>query len=339
MFAHNEERNISHTLQELSRQTLLTDERLETTALYVLANGCNDQTAQIATVAIDEHLGRLADNGLAGVVDLAASGKSRTWNHFVHELLPSSVEYIFFIDADLEFPDATTLANMLDFLHACPDIDVATSRAMKTIELRRTFNPVDWLSREGSRLTQSRAQHAIAGSLYCMRASLAKKIELPIGMLGEDGFVRIAASTTGFREPPNDNRIQRVQGARHVFHPCRGVLEYLRHERRLVLGTLQNKAVWDWIRQHDGSVNPQELIRRKNKTVENWTLPILEKRVEQLGLSGMLRMAWDRATSLVRAQRGINRVAMLPIALARFVFSSLAGWMALRAVRERRVSW
>ena len=338
VFAHNEERNISGTLRAMSRQTLLspTDNGV---SLLVLANGCRDGTCEAASEALRELMPAAAENGLAGVVDIPEPGKSRTWNTFVHELVPASAEYIVFTDADISFPDTSTLMDLIEFLRANSSVEVATSRPTKTIEIEKVSNPLDWLSRHVSRLTQSKAQHAIAGSLYCMRASLAKRIVLPNGMLVEDGFIRIAVSTNSFTMPPNDDRIQRVPGARHVFHPCRGVLAYLRHERRIVLGTLQNFAVWDWIREHSKGCVPSELVSRMNASEPEWTIPLLKARASRLGRRGMVLMAWEVGIGQLRRQRGARKVLMMPVAAARIVFSSVGGFMALRAVRTGGIAW
>jgi hypothetical protein len=84
--------------------------------VFVLANGCHDATVRVAREAVAKL--PVASGGRMAVLDLPFSGKSRTWNYFVHELCVGEADYICCVDGDIRVPSPGTLGLMLQRLEA-----------------------------------------------------------------------------------------------------------------------------------------------------------------------------------------------------------------------------
>ncbi len=338
VFAHNEERSIARVVEAIAKQDAwhaLVSRGLRA-ELLVLANGCRDSTAARAAEAAAAH----QTAGLAiRVLDLAEPGKSRTWNRFVHESSARDAEFLIFCDGDIELPDPGTFRSLLEFLESHPDVMVSTSRPTKDLELRRPRGPMESLSRSVATLSQGVARHAIAGSLYCARRRLVDTVEMPIGLLGEDGFMRLASATLGFAAEPVDARIERVPGARHVFKPCATAREYLNHERRLVMGTVQNFAVWNWIRSLPPSESVQLEIRRRNQAEPGWSLDLMRSDFRRLGRRRLLRKVVDARAEEWSMHRWGKRALLLPAVCAKTALGCLATLRAYNQAASGNIRW
>src|SRR3954468_15771515 len=118
IFAHNEEQNIGATLESLFRQSVLKPAsaklRITFVEIICLPNGCTDRTAEIAAES-----GRLLPPFVIyRVVDIPQSGKSRTWNLFVHELSDPAADFLILLDADIIFESDDVLEQLLLRLEA-----------------------------------------------------------------------------------------------------------------------------------------------------------------------------------------------------------------------------
>ena len=304
--------------------------------VVVLANGCRDGTAARASEAARD----VRTPGVTvRVFDLTAPGKSRTWNAFVHRHSDPAAGLLFFCDGDIVLPDRGTLRVMAEFMARESRAMVGTSRPTKDLELREPRGLLEVLSRSVARLSQGVARHAIAGSLYCARRELAGRVEMPVGLLGEDGYMRLAASTMGFREAPDDFRVERVPGAMHVFSPCKTAREYLDHERRLVMGTVQNFAVWDWIRSLPPGSDAAEGVRSRNEAEDGWSVALMRRSFEQTGWRALVRRVLARRLTEWRMQRWRSRLVLLPAVLAKAGLGCAATVLAYRQAISGNVRW
>lgn len=85
VFAHNEEASIIPCLQSLGGIAL---------DIFVLANGCTDNTVDIVKAYSHAHPN-------VTLIEIAAGDKSNAWNLFVHEYALKHSDVYFFIDGDV----------------------------------------------------------------------------------------------------------------------------------------------------------------------------------------------------------------------------------------------
>ncbi len=200
IFAHNEETRIGAMMSSLAQQTIFTNSRLST-RLLVLANGCQDETCDMARSAAQ----KFPDPGIVEVYDLNQGGKSRTWNTFVHKLSRSEANILVFLDADIELPQHDVIATLIEFLNQRPDVAATSSLALKDIEYFPTkLGLIEKMICAGARTSGHNSRTAISGSLSAVRAARARMIKLPIGLAVEDGFIRHAIITQLFSEPEDE---------------------------------------------------------------------------------------------------------------------------------------
>ena len=92
---------------------------------------------------------------------------------------------------------------------------------------------------------------AIAGALYCVRYGILTKIWMPIGLPGEDGFLRAMILTENFTRDENLELIAFADGARHIFESERNIGGVFRHNIRLAIGTAINVLLFKHIRSSE----------------------------------------------------------------------------------------
>jgi len=96
MFAHNEEKNIGRSVESVLDSA---DEYLN--KLYVIANGCNDNTCnEVQKIQLSRSSEQLA------LVELELGDKCNAWNHYVHDIADESAIH-FFVDADVQFVEGS----------------------------------------------------------------------------------------------------------------------------------------------------------------------------------------------------------------------------------------
>jgi glycosyltransferase involved in cell wall biosynthesis len=239
IFAYNEEAGIGRLLEDLARQDLCARPGIDLRVL-VLANGCRD-----ATVA------RAAAAGLAGrlrvdITDDPEGGKSRTWNRFVHRESRPDAEILVFMDGDIELPEPGTLGAVIDLLAARPELTGASSWPVKDIDYRpQKLGLVERLiSMGGGTLDGEGVRHAICGQFYALRGAWARGLHLPVGLPVEDGFLGAMVGTDLWSEGPRPKRMDRPDGARHLYESERRMGSLLRHQTRIVIGSAINSAIF-----------------------------------------------------------------------------------------------
>ena len=172
IFAHQEERRIGLCLASLPL------DRADT-VFHVLVNGSSDHTAARA---------REAAGGRAHVIvhDLAAGGKARTWNHFVHHLLGGGEDAVIFMDGDAEIK-AGSIDALASDLAAQPEANAAAGM------------PMNGRSAQSYR-QRLREERGLFGDLYALSgrfvaAIRSTRLRLPEDMIGDDGLVAAWAHT------------------------------------------------------------------------------------------------------------------------------------------------
>jgi hypothetical protein len=266
VFAHNEQGRIAAVLADLAQQDLFGRPDVSV-RMFVLANGCTDATVPAAQAAVRAMPAGLAE--CVSVLDLPFKGKSRTWNHFVHELCAGRADCICCVDADIRVPARENLGRMLDRL-ASTGAWVVNSRPRKDIELEpAALTLVERMIVLASG-TASDYRSAISGSLYLVRASALEGVFMPIGLPVEDGFLRAMVLTRLLTEGEHLERIHGEPGIWHVYESLRTVPALLRHQTRLVIGGAINTAVFDHLCADAADFPQRSALLRGAAQDERW---------------------------------------------------------------------
>jgi len=312
IFAHNEERQLRGTLDSLAKQDLLTEAAQlgVNIEISIVANGCTDRTASIAKDACAQIFAEYP-NLSTRVVSLEMAGKSNAWNEYVHRIAPPEADYLCFMDADIAFVGEDSLRLMLKTLQQTPAAHACVDTILKDLVFSRSKNTLQTLSVAISELSRAGAPK-LAGSLYILRAQVARRLWLPTGLLVEDGFLKALITTDSLTKPENCARIVRAHGAAHTFKAEHRFLRIFQHEKRMATGTAQNILLFGFLRKQiasGGGQDASELIRLLNETDPTW--------LRSLTLDGVKTLGWR----------------MLPLELLRLPFQQLQALPARRRTR------
>ena len=171
IFAHQEERRIGPCLASLPL------DRADT-VYHVLVNGSTDATAARAR---DMTAGRAN----VRVHDIAQGGKSRTWNHLIHDLLDETDEAIILLDGDAQIAPGS-----IDALVHAVGSDGINAAAGMPLNGRMVAHYRHLLSTDGG----------LFGDLYALSGHFvnrirARALRLPDDLIGDDGLVAAWAHT------------------------------------------------------------------------------------------------------------------------------------------------
>jgi glycosyltransferase involved in cell wall biosynthesis len=172
IFAHQEERRIGLCLASLPLDR-------PNTLIHVLVNGTSDRTVSRAQAAA---------GGRPNVIvhDIAAGGKARTWNHFVHDLLTGEEDTVIFMDGDAEIAPGSFDALVAD-LAAAPQANAVAGMPVNG-------RLADFYRRN------LKIEGGLFGDLYALSgrfvsAIRARGLRLPDDLIGDDGLVGAWAHT------------------------------------------------------------------------------------------------------------------------------------------------
>lgn len=251
VFAHNEAEGIGHMVARLAAQDILRAGDMAVRVL-ILANGCKDATVAVAQAT--------ARPGIT-VVDLAEGGKSRTWNRFVQTISRPEADVLVFCDADIEFSDTGALQRLVRGLLGRPELWVMNSQPIKDIVARpEALSAQDRLIAAASGGLDD-WKTAICGQLYAMPAEKARRFRLPIGLPVEDGFLRAMVLTDALTGPEDFSRIDGAEGVSHTYASERRVLDLIRHQTRIVIGSAINLSCFNVLRKIPSASRHAELKR------------------------------------------------------------------------------
>lgn len=271
VLAKDEGKSIGHCLRQLAAQSLIRN-RIEVVEIHVVANGTTDDTVAVAQGCAGLFVGSRAK---LQVHDIHPGGKSRAWNRTVHEFASPDVDTFIFLDADVTFTGESVLDDMLSRLSRDMHLAAYSSFPLKDVATKSKKTPLDRFSL----FVSGRTRHleVINGQLYVARASALRDLWLPDQIPGEDGFLNGMLCTRGFTQPADLSLVSAMSEPTHYFHSHRP-LEFVSHERRMIVGTIINRWIFEhlWSLKLTSPAGP--LIRDWNERDPAWIDRLINQR-------------------------------------------------------------
>lgn len=272
MLAHNEERVIEQTLTSLFNQSIFrksTQDELGISSLQIVCipNGCSDETEAVVSQFFDQHQSD-ADCLALELKPSRAAGKARAWNAFVHEFSSPDAKYLVLVDADILFASETVIEKLVRCLETDPVAIVATDYPVKAVKMKEKLSMKDRFSLSSS--AQAIQDGTITGQLYCSRSSELRKIWMPLAIPVEDGFLAAMIKTNGFTEPPRSDVIVRVPDAVHYYDSHETLIGFLRHERRIIVGSVINAWLFERFWKANFKEHAGKFVREENERNPAW---------------------------------------------------------------------
>ena len=267
ILAYQEEATIASVIADVAAQSVLADPRVDI-RICVAANGCTDATVAHARAAAAELPAAVAER--ICVLDLAQSGKSRTLNALIHIHLRREAEILVFMDGDIRLVRSDTIARIVSGLAENPQLRIFTGRPVKDIaHFAIKTGPVGRLIAAGAeQLTDFRK--SLAGGLYGIRASAARRIHLPIGLPVEDGFIRAMVVTDFLTELDHPDRIDGDPEVFFIYESIRTIPALVRHQTRLVVGSAINAMLYARISRLAPTAEAAEALLREAAADDHW---------------------------------------------------------------------
>lgn len=270
IFAHQEERRIAMCLSSL---------RLDRadTVFHILVNGTTDDTVTRARAAV-------AGRPNIVIHDISEGGKSRTWNHFIHDILTGREDAVILMDGDAQILPGSFDA-LIGALSDNPGANAAAG-----------------MPHNGRNAAAYRAEMiengGLFGDLYALAGGFvaairARGLRLPDDLIGDDGLVASwAYNDLGIDGDFRQSRVVACQGAGFLAEqvsPIRPATWRMQYRRMINYSVryFQNRIIAD-IMTREG---PTGLPRRLALLYDEW-LPRLRPRP---GITGHFdRKALDR---------------------------------------------
>jgi glycosyltransferase involved in cell wall biosynthesis len=342
IIAWNEEDSIGACLESVFRQSLFSKlhEQKLTCEIICLANGCTDDTANVAQRGFDAHARDhpFKNSFTCRLVNLAERGKLNAWNVFVHQLSAPQAQVLCLMDADILIHHPDTLWNMLAVLRQHPQAVIAVDQPLKDISFKTKPSVLERMSLATSSMTQA-GTAKVTGQLYCIRATAARNIFLPKDLAAcEDGFIKTVISTDFLTRPASAARIMQAADASHVFEAYSSLGDILKNQKRQMIGqTIVHVLVDKYLQHLNLSQRPHlgELIADAERTDPTWLKRLIQEHVR------MTHHCWQLFPGILRSRfrplarmRGIRRAFYLPVALIGFFVTLISCWRAFRALKE-----
>jgi glycosyltransferase involved in cell wall biosynthesis len=285
VLAYNEADSIATTLCSLFEQSIFQSATsgMEIEVI-VVPNGCTDQTAEISRQELGKLVATTANRAVSvQVCQVQEAGKPNAWNLYVHQFSKPSVDYLFLMDADIQFLEPTTLSSMIETLEQNAQAWVSVDKLVKDVALKPNKNLMEKLSVAVSGVSGAKSVW-ICGQLYCGRAEVLRKIWMPKGVLVEDGFLWTMIVTDRFTSPEVLDRVVRADAASHVFEAYTQISSLLSHEVRQVVGNTINDTVYADLRSsHNSHKDAGATIALRNQEDPLWLDKLLATRIRHSG--------------------------------------------------------
>lgn len=330
IFAHNEAVGIGDCIAALRKQSIFNQHPVP--RVTVLENGSTDETAQRAEAALKQHLGSIP----ASVFSLEIGDKGMTWNAFVHE---SSADLLICMDADIEPGHDAVLLQLVNELENNRHAWASVSRPVKDIAKVSEQSSLQKLSIAGSAAGEG-GPTQLCGQLYCGRAERLRRLNLPAGLLVEDGFLRAMITTNCFREPEDVSRIVSAPGAFHYFEALTHMQALFQHEKRLAVGTELNIMLFGWASDliKEG-MDVSSAVSANNQKQLKW---VGDMAADQIARRSFEFHSWEYTFKQFRSWKTLmlgKKVKSLPGFLAHIGLNAAATLAARKALKKGQWHW
>lgn len=324
ILAYNESALIAKAIESLVKQNIFQDVSQDLKfEIIVVPNGCTDDTASIASIALDSFFSSLSDHVTWQVVEQESPGKTNAWNVYVHELSDPEAQYLFLMDSDIEILDPNTFKSMLHTLEKYPEAWISVDKPIKDVLFKETKTILDRMSIFVSGLSGGNPRIEgpawICGQLYCARASRLREIFLPSNLQADDSFLYTMTVTDGLRTEANPNRVILADSATHKFEAYTQLNRLLRHEKWLIVSSAINEIVFDFLkdrRQDELHIGSQ--IKQLNEADPNWLRQCTQKAVKKKGFWVIPRFILIRRFVSLRHKPLLKSLLLLPISCIAF---------------------
>lgn len=343
--AWNEESVIRRTLESVFQQSLFEElaRRGERCEVLCIPNGCTDGTAEVAAevFAEQERSHPFANAFLCRVADIKEAGRNHTWNAYVHDLSSPDAEFLYIMDSDILFDQRETLFNMYATLLNHSEAGIASDRPIKDIYFKKNKSLLDRISLATTDMTAT-IEGQITGQLYCIRASVARRLYLPKDLGIDDGFIKAIVCTDFFLRPLTPGRIIMAPEASHVYEAYTSVKEILNNQKRQMIGQAIVHVLLEHLRKlpSEQRWNLASTLREKDEADPGWLKKLIDAHL------GRARYFWrifpDALTFRFKRWRkmpGLKRVTHFPAAVAGFVVTLVACARAHRHFRRGQMHY
>ena len=164
------------------------------------------------------------------------AGRNHTWNAFVHSISHPQAEFLYLMDSDIVFNEPGTLFNMYLALHTQPEAQISTDLQIKDAALKRRKTPFERLSLATTDMTR-KIEGRITGQLYCIRASVARRLWLPQDLgAPDDGFIKAVVCSDFFTHAVDPAKIVTAPNASHLYEAYLTPRAVLDNQKRQMIG-------------------------------------------------------------------------------------------------------
>lgn len=331
ILAYNESATISSMLNSLFQQSLFKKPKSDLVIeIVIVPNGCTDDTAMVAKATLEELVKQSVHTNVHWrICEVEQAGKPNAWNLYVHEFSNPAADYLFLMDADIQFLDPNTLYSMLHTLESTPDASVCVDKPVKDVALKEKKNLMEWLSTAVSGLSANAGAAWICGQLYCARARVLRGFHLPSGLSADDSFIYTMVTTDCLTSPPVLERVVLAKSASHIFQAYINLKSLLRHEKWLVVSKIINSYIYDYLQENCNEQHEvNSLIKYKNDQDPLWVSQVIHTTISKKGWWLIPpEMVFRRFQSL-RHKPMHKAILLLPLAVSAFFVDLLVLFQA-----------
>lgn len=240
VFAYNEQEHITQCIESIRCQDPKSN-------IYVLINGCKDNTEEVVKLLAD-------DDKYIHPVIITLGDKSNAWNVFVHELAIEADLYMF-LDGDCRVVKSA-IENIKKHAKSSVNAIAATPKNVGRTTLKQ----------EQEMLTNG----GLAGNLYALTSHFVErirelKIKIPVGTIGEDGFVGAMAYWDLDATNKWDlEKVKVLQNAKFDYDPLSifsftDLKLYFNRKKRYSLRQIQNKMITSTLKSEGYELLPDNI--------------------------------------------------------------------------------
>jgi glycosyltransferase involved in cell wall biosynthesis len=340
ILAHNEASRIHKTLQSLFLQDVF--QQVET-EVVIVANGCADETAEVARRSLGDNQAIWSARGSARVEEIVVAGKANAWNAFVHKFSSPRASVLVLMDADITLLNVDTISSMVLTLENNRQAVVCVDQPIKDIETKPNRTLFERLLVSATPKINP-DDVPLCGQLYCLLSGQARQIKLPVEITCEDGFLRALLLTHGFTTSENKRRIILDYSVSHSFDSVASLPELFNHEKWIVIGCIIDMILFErfWS-ECTSDCSAMSLMAKWYLQDQHWLPRYVESQVKVKGWRLLPRSWWTRRWAHLRELPLGQRLRRLPAAAMATALDTLIFIAAIRDVRRGRafrdLSW